>query len=160
MAPFLLPPPPQPLPTPDFEKVRIYLSLWNSSRIIAIIICNGQPCLILFSFFLRILELTLAWNVYLKETEEERNICKFNREMYSKKRIWILNFWWTCLWKYFLVERKNIAIEYISFFRFQSRGMNVSFLPRLKEDGAKARIESMSVNRINRSDYPGIRENG
>lgn len=152
-----------PLPTPDLEKVRIFIfmKLFKNSSIVNsndTQIHNGYVFKVIFIFlFLRILKLTLAWNIsLLLWKRKERNICKLiARNVY---KYWISDEHGN-IFSY--REKKNIYIynEYLilyfilSHFRFQPRETNISFLPSLKEDG-EARIEgSISVNRINRSDY-------
>lgn len=106
--------------------------------------------------------------------EEERNIClnlTFIEKFYSKKVNISRNGYkyWISDEQYFLIE-KNIYITNIEipdlnleelkntiknwtyfniYFNLEKR---ISFLP-LKEDGEEARIESINVNRVNRSDY-------
>lgn len=131
----------------------------------------------IYFLFLRILlELTLARNIYDYYFERRRRkeyLFEFNfyRKIYSKKVNISRNGYkyWISDEQYFLIE-KNIYITNIEipdlnleelkntiknwtyfniYFNLEKR---ISFLP-LKEDGEEARIGSINVNRVNRSDY-------
>lgn len=139
------------------ENIYFYETLQEYQLSIVMTIHNGYVFKVIFIFlFLRILKLTLAWNIsLLLWKRKERNICKLiarnvykywisdehgNIFSYREKKIYIYNEY---LILYFI----------LSHFRFQPRETNISFLPSLKEDGEAGIEGSISVNRINRSDY-------